>query len=54
MELRAHHPETFWTKLALAGVNNIQIGVEFPFPPGFWRKWAKGPASIRTSRPKNT
>ena len=31
MELRAHHPETFWTKLALAGVNNIQIGVRVPF-----------------------
>lgn len=28
MELRAHHPEVFWTKLALAGVEEIQIGVE--------------------------
>jgi hypothetical protein len=28
MELRAHHPEAFWTKLALAGVDRIQIGIE--------------------------
>ena len=41
MELRAHHPETFWTKLALAGVNNIQIGVE-SFSPGLLAKMGKG------------
>jgi radical SAM superfamily enzyme YgiQ (UPF0313 family) len=41
MELRAHHPETFWTKLALAGVNNIQIGVE-SFSPGLLSKMGKG------------
>jgi radical SAM superfamily enzyme YgiQ (UPF0313 family) len=41
MELRAHHPESFWTKLALAGVNNIQIGVE-TFSPGLLAKMGKG------------
>ncbi|MFZ3229688.1 MAG: radical SAM protein [Pseudobdellovibrio sp.] len=28
MEMRAHHPEEFWVKLAAAGVHEIQIGVE--------------------------
>ena len=28
MDLRAHHPEELWTLLALAGVEDIQIGVE--------------------------
>jgi radical SAM superfamily enzyme YgiQ (UPF0313 family) len=28
MELRADHPEQFWTSLALAGVETVQIGVE--------------------------
>ncbi|MDC0678361.1 radical SAM protein [Sorangium atrum] len=28
MELRAHHPERFWTKLALAGVDAAQVGIE--------------------------
>ncbi len=41
MELRAHHPESFWTKLALAGVNDIQIGVE-TFSPGLLTKMGKG------------
>ena len=41
MELRAHHPEFFWTKLALAGVNDIQIGVE-TFSPGLLTKMGKG------------
>jgi len=41
MELRAHHPEFFWTKLALAGVNNIQIGVE-TFSPRLLAKMGKG------------
>ncbi len=27
-ELRAHHPERFWTRLALAGATAIQIGIE--------------------------
>jgi radical SAM superfamily enzyme YgiQ (UPF0313 family) len=41
MELRAHHAESFWTKLALAGVNDIQIGVE-SFSPGLLSKMGKG------------
>jgi radical SAM superfamily enzyme YgiQ (UPF0313 family) len=41
MELRAHHPESFWTKLALAGVNNIQIGVE-TLSPGLLTRMGKG------------
>jgi radical SAM superfamily enzyme YgiQ (UPF0313 family) len=28
MELRAHHGEAFWTKLALSGVKSVQIGTE--------------------------
>jgi len=40
MELRAHHQEAFWTKLSLAGVNNIQIGVE-TFSPGLLAKMGK-------------
>ena len=28
MELRAHHPEAFWTKLSLSGIDRIQIGIE--------------------------
>jgi hypothetical protein len=28
MELRANHPEHFWTLLALAGLTNVQVGVE--------------------------
>lgn len=28
MELRASHPEAFWTKLSLAGAFDIQVGVE--------------------------
>ena len=28
MELRAVHPERFWTLLALAGLENVQVGVE--------------------------
>ncbi|MDJ0821792.1 MAG: radical SAM protein [Paracoccaceae bacterium] len=32
MELRSHHPEAFWGKLALAGINEIQIGVEAVSP----------------------
>jgi radical SAM superfamily enzyme YgiQ (UPF0313 family) len=28
MELRANHPEPFWTLLALAGLANVQVGVE--------------------------
>ena len=28
MELRANHPEHFWTLLALAGLESVQVGVE--------------------------
>jgi radical SAM superfamily enzyme YgiQ (UPF0313 family) len=28
LELRANHPEPFWTLLALAGVESVQVGVE--------------------------
>jgi radical SAM superfamily enzyme YgiQ (UPF0313 family) len=28
MELRANHPERFWTLLALAGLRNVQVGIE--------------------------
>jgi radical SAM superfamily enzyme YgiQ (UPF0313 family) len=28
MELRVHHPETFWTKLSLSGVEEVQVGIE--------------------------
>jgi radical SAM superfamily enzyme YgiQ (UPF0313 family) len=33
MELRANHPERFWTLLALAGLENVQVGVEAISPP---------------------
>ena len=33
MELRVHHPEQFWTKLSLAGVSRIQVGLEALSPP---------------------
>jgi|GEM_PF-3337401 len=28
MECRVHHPEIFWTKLALSGVKMVQVGIE--------------------------
>jgi hypothetical protein len=28
MELRVHHPESFWAKLALCGVEDVQVGIE--------------------------
>ena len=33
MELRANHPEQFWTLLSLAGVGSVQVGVEALSPP---------------------
>ncbi|MBI1787287.1 MAG: radical SAM protein [Acidobacteria bacterium] len=33
MEMRVHAPETFWTKLALSGVSEIQLGVEATSEP---------------------
>ena len=54
MELRAHHPEPFWTKLALAGVNNIQIGVESFSPATSSENGQGNTSSIRTSQSRNT
>ena len=33
MELRADHPEHFWTLLALTGLQNVQVGIEALSPP---------------------
>ena len=33
MQVRAHHPELFWVKLALAGVEVVQLGIEALSPP---------------------
>lgn len=41
MELRAHHPQGFWTKLALAGVDRVQVGIE-ALSPGLIRQMHKG------------
>lgn len=41
MELRAHHPETFWTKLSLAGVHWTQVGVE-AISPSLLKAMGKG------------
>lgn len=32
MELRVHHPLSFWTQLSLAGVEKIQVGIEAVAP----------------------
>lgn len=41
IEARAHHPESFWTKLALVGVDCIQIGAEAMSEP-LLRRMNKG------------
>lgn len=41
MECRVHHPETFWTKLSLSGVESVQVGIE-AFSPGLLRAMNKG------------
>lgn len=41
MELRAHHPQRFWTKLAVAGVDKVQVGIE-ALAPGLIRRMSKG------------
>lgn len=41
MELRAHHPEEFWTKLAVSGVDRVQLGLEAISPP-LLHRMAKG------------
>ncbi|MFO0665260.1 MAG: radical SAM protein [Polyangiaceae bacterium] len=46
MEMRAHHPETFWTMLALAGVIRMQIGVE-AISPHLLGNMAKGTKVIQ-------
>lgn len=49
MELRAHHPETFWTKLAISGMQGAQIGVEAISEP-LLRKIGKGTYTIQNLR----
>lgn len=41
MECRVHHPEVYWTKLALAGVEAIQVGIE-ALSPSLIRAMNKG------------
>jgi len=41
MECRVHHPEVYWTKLALAGVEAIQVGIE-ALSPTLIRSMNKG------------
>lgn len=41
MECRVHHPETFWTKLSLSGVELVQVGIE-AFSPELIRAMNKG------------
>lgn len=41
MEMRAHHLEAYWTKLALSGVNNVQVGIE-SVAPGLLKAMSKG------------
>jgi Radical SAM superfamily len=46
MEMRANHPERFWTKLALAGLQSAQIGIE-SVSAGLLRRIGKGVKVIR-------
>lgn len=41
MECRVHHPEVFWTKLSLSGVELVQVGIE-AFSPTLIRAMSKG------------
>ena len=41
MECRVHHPEIFWTKLSLSGVELVQVGIE-AFSPELLRAMNKG------------
>lgn len=41
MECRVHHPEAFWTKLSLSGVELVQVGIE-AFSPELIRAMNKG------------
>lgn len=46
MEMRAHHPESFWTMLALSGVVRLQIGIE-AIAPHLLGNMAKGTKVIQ-------
>jgi hypothetical protein len=41
MECRVHHPEVFWTKLSLSGVELVQVGIE-ALSPALIRAMNKG------------
>ena len=41
MECRVHHPEWFWSKLALSGVDDVQVGIE-AFSPSLLAAMNKG------------
>jgi hypothetical protein len=41
MECRVHHPEVFWTKLSLSGVELVQVGIE-ALSPSLLRSMTKG------------
>ncbi|MFY9555487.1 MAG: radical SAM protein, partial [Blastocatellia bacterium] len=41
MECRVHHPEVFWTKLSLSGVELVQVGIE-ALSPSLLRAMNKG------------
>ncbi len=41
MECRVHHPETFWTKLSLSGVELVQVGIE-ALSPSLLQAMGKG------------
>jgi radical SAM superfamily enzyme YgiQ (UPF0313 family) len=49
MELRAHHPQSFWTKLALSGVAAVQIGIEM-LAPELLKKIGKGTTVLQNVR----
>lgn len=46
MDLRAHHSQQYWTRLALAGLQNIQIGVE-SFSENLLIKMNKGTTALQ-------
>jgi radical SAM superfamily enzyme YgiQ (UPF0313 family) len=49
MELRAHHDESFWTKLALAGLVETQVGVEALSAP-LLERMSKGTSVMQNLR----
>jgi radical SAM superfamily enzyme YgiQ (UPF0313 family) len=49
MELRASHPERFWVKLSLSGVNHIQLGIESLSDP-LLKKIGKGVSAMQNLR----